>query len=651
MNKLIKKIKLELNKKNCDYYYIVDCIEKIEDKETFRQLKEQKIINKIMDKGEIDIISNAYLNCWISLSKWDFDLENYFKELSVESDNDEKKIDFNEENAYLDFVIITSAIKKCAIEKINKITSAIKSYNKINCISSVLCWMNYQVEDIIRNAEVKYDNEVTRNSKLKNDDVFYTKFIHELSGKVKDFLYPGTRIMTTLLNNLDESEFNVDTMLTNEQIKDLYNFHAIYETNQYLIDKVAYGEFKVKSVDFYKYECRLDYTNSQLVKVRYSQIRNDILFDYKNKDSIVKYMFQEFAVNFIVYYYEYCSNELKFKFKKSIQEIICELKFELSIFTPDDDLILSYFSNKINVLKMYLFAVSLLSVSIVNKNIAYMNSPSIMCRELFYVPLDFIDDYINESFGFALDWETIKYFVVTDKIKNSRDILKKPFIMTKQGNILGVLCYTNFDYWIDNIRNNLICGDKISNKIGNEWEMMLESIFTEFKWNILGRGIVLKKNGKTVTDIDLLVIKDGIMIIVQSKGIGGCDFPYEFWKAQNTIENGIEQALISKKFLQENKEFLIDILSRNKINYNDVKEIHAIVVTPNLKFSGWNDKGVAVICINDLLKILNETDITQEVILKIIEWFNDSKLISKDEGIISIKANIGGFDFYIPDVN
>lgn len=625
MSKLINKIKKEIKNENFDI--VIKYIKEIQDEITFRELKEQKIINQISDKGEIKLIYDTYLECASKI----------------------KNINLVKEMLYLDFIIITSNIKNRNSNVIYNQISNLKKYNKISCLQDILCWLEHKEEEIIKQSKVEFNNEKTEINKRNVESC-----IHQLNARVIELLNVGARVITNIVNNLDEDGFNF--VLKYNEIENLFGAHGIYQINEYIIDKVAYGELTPSEVDFESYMCKFDYSDYELIKVRYGQIRRNIssqILKAEHKSSIVRDTFEEFAVQFITDFLQIYKENYGCKFCTRESEIINELKVRINEFTDDDDLILlSYGSNK-KVIALYSLALALLSISIIEYNITYVAEPSIRERVLFYVPFEWIIDYIKEMYNISIDNEMLLLFCIDNKVKNSREILKKPFLLTESNLLFGFKMYTRSFEWLGNIRNNFIKGDKISNVIGSRWESIIGDIVESFNWNILGEGVILRENGKTITDIDLLAERDGIILLIQAKGIGNSTSPYELWKAKNTVKDGINQAIISMEFISKNDKFIINLLNSNKIKVDTVKKIIPIVVTPNIKFSGWQDKNISVVSVGDLIIMLQAMeyhDNLEEKYLVINNYSNNILDISK----ISItyeKINLSGFNFFIPDLD
>lgn len=511
--------------------------------------------------------------------------------------------------------------------------------------------MSYKQKELTNGLILKFD-ESNNEAKVLNEMVQTKSLMHEFSAQIVDFLNIGTRVITSIINNIKEDESLNNKFLTFTQIEELFSYHSMYEFAQYLIDKVAYDELRVINVDFDRHKCNLEYSDYNLVKTRYIQIRDNISFKLINKNSLLKEMFEEFAVEYMIDYMKICKIEMGYRFENK-DKLITSLKRRMDEFGEDDDLILMYLDDNDHIKATYLFAIILLSISIVNDNILYTNEPSVNNKEFYHIPLELISQYVEEQFDLKLDEKIINYFCIRDKIKNSKDLYKKPFLITNEGVCFGMLSYTNAFYWIENIRNNFINGDEISNLIGNKREVIIESIFKEHYWNILGRGMELKENGQTITDIDLLVEKNGLILLIQSKGIGACTTSYDIWKAKKTIEDGISQANTSIEFIKKNKNFIPNILEKNKIESNKSIIVQPLVVTPNSKFSGWNSNGVPVLSTSNLLDIIIQTQDSRnkkEVVVKIEKFLKSNSELTVSQ-IKYEKINLCGFDFKIPDID
>ena len=58
---------------------------------------------------------------------------------------------------------------------------------------------------------------------------------------------------------------------------------------------------------------------------------------------------------------------------------------------------------------------------------------------------------------------------------------------------------------LGDVREALLGGGSLGDAYGRIWEDFYEHSFRESDWQVLGRDLVLRRQGKPVTDVDLLV--------------------------------------------------------------------------------------------------------------------------------------------------
>lgn len=146
--------------------------------------------------------------------------------------------------------------------------------------------------------------------------------------------------------------------------------------------------------------------------------------------------------------------------------------------------------------------------------------------------------------------------------------------------------------WPVEVRRALMSGGALATRFGSLWERQVGEIFRRHGWEVLSQGMKLRESGTTVTDIDLLIFKENLLLVVQCKAIGvGADCIYTQWLARSKVLHGVEQALLACAMLEQRPQVLKHVLHGK--NETGVR-VQPLVITSTGLFTGWNPQGVPI---------------------------------------------------------
>lgn len=172
------------------------------------------------------------------------------------------------------------------------------------------------------------------------------------------------------------------------------------------------------------------------------------------------------------------------------------------------------------------------------------------------------------------------------------DTLKKPFARTDESNAF-CLMLGDADSWASQVRDLAIKGGETGRQFGHVWEDFTTRGFADTGWQIVGRNIRIVVNGNPVTEVDLLLLRDDLLLVVEIKALAGVGMnPYDHWKNRETIERGCRQAKLAAARLDDNRTLLVSVTSRRIAER--VKVIQPLVLTNESLFDGWEHEGVPV---------------------------------------------------------
>jgi hypothetical protein len=149
--------------------------------------------------------------------------------------------------------------------------------------------------------------------------------------------------------------------------------------------------------------------------------------------------------------------------------------------------------------------------------------------------------------------------------------------------------------WTAVVRETLIQGGALGKSVGSVWEDFYSEGFDGTGWRVIGKGVKLRDRGKTLTDVDVLLLRDDLLLVIQIKALIGSSSgnPYENWRSRETVKFGCSQARIATDFLECRSETLIGICGMQAASR--IQHVQPVVLTNIKKLDGWRVLDVPVI--------------------------------------------------------
>lgn len=158
-------------------------------------------------------------------------------------------------------------------------------------------------------------------------------------------------------------------------------------------------------------------------------------------------------------------------------------------------------------------------------------------------------------------------------------------------------------HWSASIRSKWARDGGLGSRYGRVWEDYICWLVTERGWTILNRNVTLRQHRRPVTDVDLLVSRDNVCLIVQLKALAGAGAnTYEHWKNRQTIEKGISQARIAADLLGSSADLLASIVGGRAVRL--IESFRPVVLTTLHYFNGWHKDGVSVLSVDALQNLM-----------------------------------------------
>lgn len=189
--------------------------------------------------------------------------------------------------------------------------------------------------------------------------------------------------------------------------------------------------------------------------------------------------------------------------------------------------------------------------------------------------------------------EALRAASVVTPVGRHSALLKRPFVIEKT-NAVRTFVPAGVGLWNVAVREAIIDGGVVGKNLGEIWEDFLAHTFEQAQWKVVGKRIRLRRGGLVVSEIDLLVLKYGLLLVAQIKAVTGPgETPYGFWKNRLAIQAGCRQARSAAQILVGEPERLRSIAS-GKIA-DEVERIVPVVFTNADELDGCLLNGVPVL--------------------------------------------------------
>lgn len=503
---------------------------------------------------------------------------------------------------YFDFVIIVHLIEEEILEGISVASEELSKQDIYTCISNI-CDDYYKIhpqKDI--NIDLTSDDLSsidTLNSHMKST----SKKIHELLGRKIDELHCLSRAIYHI-TRIDFQEELVEYTPTMNKI--ILAYSEMEENLNYLIDKVSFGELDVVKLDSEQGIVDLTANNLEQIKARRLNLRNGIMQRIISKGKIENHwkVLHEIGMDFLFSIANVYEKEFKIKFskeklKESIDYIICDFNYidDLLIIAGEDE----------NIFMYYIIGIFLQSVSVIIEHLKEYKLNKWYDKNLFYISTTTLEKFLKINYNFS-DSDILKginFFVSNIPLNYEHELFDKPFLMINN-ELFGVLTLTSAFTFNASIHFGFLKGGKVGKKFGELLEIYIADLFSSYSWRVLGKRIDIKNGREKITDIDVAVEKDGVLLLIESKALMyQFGSPYTYNVSREKLQRAASQIEKGRSHLNCENESIQNLLKKNKINPQDIKYVLPIIVTPPIIFTGWKISDVPVISIDYLIMVLN----------------------------------------------
>jgi hypothetical protein len=397
----------------------------------------------------------------------------------------------------------------------------------------------------------------------------------------------------------------IDLRLSREQrrrarmlMRSAVKFASEVNSHEFFFDSVSFGDFAVDDwVESPLSTFRFQFSDERRYLLRTLAIRRGLVLNFAQRKG-PRYLreklreFQPIVFDQAVHYYLHEAGASPFSTADLARaQMVGEAS--LALISADDDLLLagSRFDSK--VVGHYLISMAMRWFASLARVVRVDTRGTHRTSGSPPVPLTLIADCIKD--GTDGKWVTTALENLTSELpaKNHCMLLDRPFV--RDGlHIARPLFGGELGTWNTVVREVMIQGGALGKDVGAIWEHFYADSFSDSDWEIVGRGVKLRKSGQILTDVDLLLLREDLLLVVQIKAlIGSGNTVYDHWKNRQTIEFGCAQAGVAAEFYEADSKALVSLCGKHAAA--GIKHIQPIVLTNLDHLDGWSFNDVPVI--------------------------------------------------------
>lgn len=495
---------------------------------------------------------------------------------------------------YLEFATEVDAAKQRYIERLHASLRLMPACSKADLLaiaSEVFEWC-------IREQVKRFDLNSVDISIAENE-----RRLHDLNGAANDITMAVARLINEYcriatvpnVGRLSQAELRQAAEIVIPAITVAGEVNSL----EFFFDSVTYGEFTVDKVDEGEQSTyRFHFVDAKRYLLKSLAIRRSLVLKYAGQPS-PRYVREtlrgledgllEQAVDYYVRRAGTSSEEIGIDRTRASRTSAALM---LAVDAEDDLLVAASHSDG-RTLSHYLVAMAMRWYSVAAN--AVRDAPNIRRRRWLDTPPIPLDEIASNIGGIDEKTvaEAIENLTLELPARSHFNLTDLPFI--REGRrIARPFLHGQVGTWTCVVREILIQGGAIGKDVGAIWEDFYVQSFEDSDWRVIGRGIKLRNNGRTLTDVDILLLREDLLLVMQVKAlIGAADGPYDHWRNRKTVEYGCTQARIATSHFEANPQALEAICGKKLAAR--IKHVQPVVLTNIDQLDGWRVDNVPVI--------------------------------------------------------
>lgn len=536
-----------------------------------KRFREKKIIYRIPVKYRRDVIS-----CLLSYTE---------------------NLGHNEYNALINYIEFTIAVDTSRRQLLGSLRKKIRQIG--NCSTLDFICLSSEIYELEATRIHSHSMSKFRSEKVADNE----KRLHDSNGYRVDL----SNALSRLLNEISRTEFlsdNHSSLKRKERkrslvyIRDALTIAGELNALEWIFDEVSFGHFVVECINTERIKSfKLGFMDEKVALMRRLATRRTLVLKLMNsrEERYVRNELSKLHNVILDYLLECCCivagiNELS---PIEVENAKQQGLNSLIIIDAEDDLLFTASRGDVRVQSYYTAGLILNCFAIANRIVREKLREAGVKTPIINIPLSKLAEGID--FGEANPYiaEALVELSTTLPARSYTNVNALQFIRHSNNSITPFL--NGFSgMWNIIVRNALIKGGKTGNEVGAIWEDFTQFSFEGTAWKIIKKGIRLRSKGQELTDIDLLLQRDDLLLVMQIKAmIGAADTAHDHWKNRQIVEVGCMQARKSADFLKENPETLLSICGKKA--FEKVRIIQPVVFTNIAHMEGFNLYDVPVI--------------------------------------------------------
>lgn len=449
--------------------------------------------------------------------------------------------------------------------------------------------------------------QATRAPDLRKAAAANERQLHDLNGHANDIAFAVARAVNEVSKRRQHGTSagaHAFKEPTPSLFRQLVEVSAEWNALEFLVDSVAYGEFYVHDLDVSQSRVILNYVDVRRTLIRTLWLRRRLVDVYRG-NRIPRYLRDQLArsvrnvVSEAIRHFEQLTHEVQIP-KNVFARLEDRAKNCLDVIDAEDDLL--YLASEANycVAAHYASAAALIWTFLAADTVRQC-LPAELQHALTAprIPTSLATGAFlsrNEEEELALQ-AAIDSLSVELPARSHFHLIRSGFIRDDALHVRPFL--PNMGFWNVVVRESLIDGGSRGKTIGRVWETFIAESFERAGWSVVGRNQRLRTDGRVVTEIDLLLLKDDLLLIAQVKAItGSAATPYDHWRSRQVIEAGCRQAATAARMLRDGAEQLVFLSSRRIAAA--VRHIEPVVLTNAETMNGWVFEEIPVLAFGSI---------------------------------------------------
>ncbi|UMR29722.1 hypothetical protein MJ904_22180 [Massilia sp. MB5] len=502
--------------------------------------------------------------------------------------DDRKRVEFF---YYLEFHVRLEGERSRLLELVRKKLMGLLTWTTAEFVDLVQLSMEHFTEALLSQSMLEGDATVAMNERS----------LHHLNGAVNDIALAVARTVNewAKLRDSNDRSLKIHRREALEVLDSLISMCSQINALEWYIDSVCFGDMVVAAAfigenGFYQ----IDFADRRRKLLRELAIRRKVVLHWSasRERRFVREMLAEVETDALSYATRFyrrrvglpSTNYLKIdKAHELSQSVLRQLEAE-------DDLLLAASNFAIQTQAFYFAAVSLrwFAFAFLGMQESVSGSKKGKRGAIGSIPIEQITSRFDDRAGGELIKNAVTAMVCTIPARTHHELFAKPYV--RVGESVIPMFGGDTGLWNVSVRECLIDGGVLGKDLGTIWEDFYAKSFEQSDWRVVGRNVKLKRDGRLVTDIDLLIARNDLLLVVQIKAmIGSAATIYDHWKNRQTVEFGCIQARKASQHLSENKHELIGICGKKYAS--GIRFIQPAVLTNCNELNGWSFENVPII--------------------------------------------------------